>query len=82
VTAQQWSNTVQAITSRSVDQAQRLHDIADQIWAERKRTPRDSPLWGILNEMATMLHNAAAETAKETQTTMALWNISQERLAL
>jgi hypothetical protein len=51
VTAQQWSNTVQAITSRSMDQAQRLHDIADQIWTERKRTPRDTPLWGTLNEM-------------------------------
>jgi hypothetical protein len=73
---------MQAITSRSVDQAQRLHDIADQIWTERKRTPRDTPLWGILNEMATMLHNVANETAKETQTAMALRNISQERLAL
>jgi hypothetical protein len=80
VTAQQWSNTVQAITSRS-DQAQRLHDIADQVWAERKRTPRDTPLWETLNEMATMLHKAAAETAKETQIPTALSNISQERLA-
>jgi hypothetical protein len=71
VTAQQWSNTVQAITSRSMDQAQRLHDIADQVWAERKRTPRDTPLWETLNELATMLHKAA-ETAKETQIPMAL----------
>jgi hypothetical protein len=78
VTAQQWSNTVQAITSRS-DQAQRLHDIADQVWAERKRTPRDTPLWETLNELATMLHKAA-KTAKETQIPMAL-DISQERLA-
>jgi hypothetical protein len=71
VTAQQWSNTVQAITSRSMDQAQRLHDIADQVWAERKRTPRDTPLWETLNELASMLHKAA-ETAKETQILMAL----------
>ena len=70
------------ITSRSMDQAQRLHDIADQIWTERNRTPRDTPLWGILNEMATTLHDAAAEIAKETQTAMALRNISQERLVL
>jgi uncharacterized alpha-E superfamily protein len=64
-----------------MDQAQRLHDIADQVWAERKRTPRDTPLWETLNEMATMLHKAAAETAKETQIPTALSNISQERLA-
>lgn len=60
------ANTVlHPITSRS-DQAQRLHDIADHIWAERKRTPRDTPLWETLNEMATLLHKAAAEIAKET----------------
>ena len=64
-----------------MDQAQRLHDIADQIWIERKRTPRDTPLWVTLNEIASTLHIAASETAKETQSIMALWNISQKRLA-
>jgi hypothetical protein len=74
---------VQVVTSRSMDQGQRLHDIADQIWNERNWTPRDTPLWATLNEMATTLHNAAAETAKETQEAIALRNIlAQERRAL
>jgi hypothetical protein len=66
-----------------MNQAQRLHDIADRIWSERNWTPRGTPLWETLNEMATALHDAAAETAKETQSTMAPFNLpTQERLAL
>jgi hypothetical protein len=74
---------VETITSLSIDQAQRLHDIADQIWNERNWTPRDTPLWEILNEMATALHDAAAEIAKETQMAMAPSNLpAQKRLTL
>jgi hypothetical protein len=78
------ANTVlHPITSRSMDQAQRLHFIADQIWDERNWTPRDTLLWATLNEMATTLHDAAAEIAKETQRAMAPVNIpSQERVVL
>jgi hypothetical protein len=48
-----------------MDLAQRLHDIADEIWEERKWIPRDLPLWVRLNEMAGELHRLAAETAQE-----------------
>ena len=47
------------------DLAQRLHEIADEIWEERNWLPRDKPLWGRLNDMAGDLHRLAADTAQE-----------------
>jgi len=48
-----------------IDLAQRLHDIADEIWEERNWLPRDLPLWARLNDMAGELHRLAADTTRE-----------------
>jgi hypothetical protein len=47
------------------DLAQRLHEIADEIWEERNWLSRDEPLWVRLNDMAGDLHRLAADTAQE-----------------
>jgi hypothetical protein len=50
---------------RRVDLAERLHDIADEIWEERNWIPRDRPLWKDLNNLAVELHRIAAEAGQE-----------------
>jgi hypothetical protein len=50
---------------RRVDLAERLHDIADEIWEERNWIPRDRPLWKDLNNIAVELHRIAADTGQE-----------------
>src|SRR4029450_4539896 len=48
-----------------VDLAERLHDIADEIWEERNWIPRDRALWKDLNNIAVELHRIAAEAGQE-----------------
>jgi hypothetical protein len=56
---------MQHISRGQVDLAQRLHDIADEIWEERNWIPRDRPLWVRLNDMAGELHRLATDAAQE-----------------
>jgi hypothetical protein len=56
---------MQHIPRSQMDLAQKLHDIADEIWEERNWIPRDRSLWNDLNNMATELHRLAANTAQE-----------------
>ena len=56
---------MQHIPRSQMDLAQKLHDIADEIWEERNWIPRDRPLWNELNNMATELHRLAEATAQE-----------------
>ncbi len=58
---------MQHIPRGQIELAQRLHEIADQIWEERNWVPRDRPLWKDLNNVAVELHRIAAETARESR---------------
>lgn len=75
---------MQHIPRSQMDLAQKLHDIADEIWEERNWIPRDRPLWNELNNMATELHRLAEATAHEIGfpslvTARSIENVSRSR---